>query len=89
MGISQFVLVLGANETDFRPMCSGEEQNFSISPIACFSLLRSWSKGQHLCFICCWLCSLISAHHYRFLNNSHEGEYGLREVCHSAEELCN
>lgn len=62
--MSQYVVVLGANGVDFRPMGSGEECSFSISPIAHFSLLRTWSKGQHLCLICCWLCSLISVHHY-------------------------
>lgn len=62
--LSQYAVVLGANEVYFRPMGSREERSFTISPTAHFSLLRTWSKGQHLCSICCWLCSLISAHHY-------------------------
>lgn len=73
MSVSQLELVLGANEMYFRPTGSREEQSFSISPIARFSLLSSWSKGQHPCFIWCQLYSLISAHHYRVLNNSQEG----------------
>lgn len=62
VGMSQYAVVLGANKMNFRPMGSGEECSFSISPIACFSLLGTWGIG--LCFIYCWLCSLISAYHY-------------------------
>lgn len=46
--MSQDAVVLGANGVDFRPMGSAEERSFSISPIAHFSLLRTWSEGQHL-----------------------------------------
>lgn len=47
MTINQVVLVLGANEMDFRPAGSEEDQSFSVRPVAHSSLLRSWSKGQH------------------------------------------